>query len=202
MENILVLTHADETGSTLTRASLEAVTAGMELSARLGAPLAIGVIATDATVANSLAETGAGLFAVSSDALAQPRYATDAAACEALCRAAGATIVLLPLAIASWPAVAPSMKAWGSVIALGVACTGIAYMLFFHLIAIAGPARAITVTFVIPIFGILWGALFLGERVSLGMIEGCAVILVGTALATGVIKRIPGFGGRRVSERC
>ena len=114
----------------------------------------------------------------------------------------GATIVLLPLAIASWPAVAPSMKAWGSVIALGVACTGIAYMLFFHLIAIAGPARAITVTFVIPIFGILWGALFLGERVSLGMIEGCAVILVGTALATGVIKRIPGFGGRRVSERC
>ncbi len=114
----------------------------------------------------------------------------------------GATIVLLPLAIASWPAVAPSIKAWGAVIALGIACTGVAYMLFFHLIAVAGPARAITVTFVIPIFGILWGALFLGERVSMGMIEGCAVILVGTALATGVIKRIPGVGGRRVSERC
>ncbi|MEM5435546.1 DMT family transporter [Paraburkholderia diazotrophica] len=114
----------------------------------------------------------------------------------------GATIVLLPLALASWPATAPSLKAWGSVIALGVACTGIAYMLFFHLIAVAGPARAITVTFVIPIFGILWGALFLGERVSVGMLEGCAVILVGTALATGVVKRIPGFGGRGVSERC
>jgi drug/metabolite transporter (DMT)-like permease len=88
------------------------------------------------------------------------------------------------------------------VIALGIACTGIAYMLFFHLIAIAGPARAITVTFIIPIFGILWGALFLGERVSVGMLEGCAVILVGTALATGVIKRIPGTGGRRVGGRC
>jgi len=113
----------------------------------------------------------------------------------------GATIVLLPLATASWPAVMPSLKAWGSVIALGVACTGIAYMLFFHLIAVAGPARAITVTFIIPIFGILWGALFLGERVSIGMLEGCAVILVGTSLATGVIKRIPGFGGR-VRERC
>nr|WP_227747152.1 DMT family transporter [Paraburkholderia franconis] len=114
----------------------------------------------------------------------------------------GATIVLLPLALASWPTAAPSLKAWGSVIALGVACTGIAYMLFFHLIAVAGPARAITVTFVIPIFGILWGAMFLGERVSVGMLEGCAVILVGTALATGVVKRIPGFAGRGVSERC
>jgi drug/metabolite transporter (DMT)-like permease len=114
----------------------------------------------------------------------------------------GAALVLLPLAVASWPAAAPSVKSWGSVIALGVACTGIAYMLFFHLIAVAGPARAITVTFVIPIFGILWGALFLSERVSVGMLEGCAVILVGTALATGVIKRIPGFRGRRVGERC
>jgi drug/metabolite transporter (DMT)-like permease len=114
----------------------------------------------------------------------------------------GATIVVLPLAVATWPAVAPSVKAWGSVIALGVACTGIAYMLFFHLIAVAGPARAITVTFVIPIFGILWGAMFLGEHVSMGMIEGCAVILIGTALATGVVKRIPGFGGHRASERC
>jgi electron transfer flavoprotein alpha subunit len=96
MENILVLTHADETGSTLTCASLEAVTAGMELAARLGSSLAIGVIATDAAVANSLAATGARLLTVSGDALAQPRYATDAAACEALCRAASATIVLVP----------------------------------------------------------------------------------------------------------
>ena len=90
-----------------------------------------------------------------------------------------------------------SLHAWGAVIALGVACTGVAYMLFFHLIAVAGPARAITVTFVIPIFGILWGALFLGEGVSAGMLEGCGVILVGTALATGVIKRLPWLGTRR-----
>jgi len=96
MENILVLTHADESGSALTRASLEAVTAGMELSARLGAPLAIGIIAPDVAPANSLAATGARLLAVSSEALSQPRYATDAAASEALCRAAGATIVLVP----------------------------------------------------------------------------------------------------------
>ncbi|HEY3599020.1 MAG TPA: DMT family transporter [Paraburkholderia sp.] len=113
----------------------------------------------------------------------------------------GATLVLLPFAVAQWPAAAISLRAWASVIALGVGCTGIAYMLYFHLIAVAGPARAIAVTFVIPIFGILWGALFLGERVSAGMLEGCAVILVGTALATGAVKRIPGFGTRRNGER-
>ena len=92
MENILVLTHADETGSALTRASFEAVTAGMELSARLNAPLSIGVIASDAGAANALTGSGAKLFMVTCEALAQPRYATDAAACEALCRATNATI--------------------------------------------------------------------------------------------------------------
>ena len=96
MESILVLTHADETGSALTRASLEAVTAGLELAARLRTPLTIGIIATDVAVANALAATGAKLIAVTNESLAQPRYATDAAACEALCRAANATIVLVP----------------------------------------------------------------------------------------------------------
>jgi electron transfer flavoprotein alpha subunit len=96
MENILVLTHADETGSALTRASLEAVTAGIDLAARLSAPLTIGIISTDASAANPLAATGARFLAVSGEALSQPRYATDAAACEALCRAANATIVLVP----------------------------------------------------------------------------------------------------------
>jgi len=112
----------------------------------------------------------------------------------------GATVVLLPLAVIFWPAAPVSLHAWGAVIALGVACTGVAYMLFFHLLATIGPARAITVTFVIPIFGILWGALFLGESVSPGMLEGCVVILIGTALATGVIQRIPWVGPRRPSR--
>jgi electron transfer flavoprotein alpha subunit len=97
METILVLTHADETGSALTKASLEAVTAGLELTARLSAPLTIGIIAADAaTAASSLPSSGARLLAVSDEAFAQARYATDAAAAEALCRAASATIVLAP----------------------------------------------------------------------------------------------------------
>jgi electron transfer flavoprotein alpha subunit len=97
MENILVLTHADESGSALTRASLEAVTAGLELAARLSATLTIGIVAEDATnLTKSLPSAGPRLLAVSGAAFAQPRYATDAAACQALCRAAAATIVLAP----------------------------------------------------------------------------------------------------------
>jgi electron transfer flavoprotein alpha subunit len=97
MESILVLTHADETGSALTTPSLEVVTAGLELAAKLSASLTIGILASDAlTAADALASTGVRLVAVSGGAFADARYATDAAACEALCRAARATIVLAP----------------------------------------------------------------------------------------------------------
>ena len=95
MDSILVLTHADETGAGLTRASLEAVTAGKELAARLNAPLAIGIVAAHPQpLSKGLPE--AKLMAVEGEAFAQARFASDAAACEALCRAAGATIVLAP----------------------------------------------------------------------------------------------------------
>jgi len=97
MESILVLIHADESGATLTKASLETVTAGKELSARLGTQLTIGIVAADASVpANAVANAGAKLLAAQGPAFAQPRFASDAAACEALCRAAQATIVLAP----------------------------------------------------------------------------------------------------------
>jgi electron transfer flavoprotein alpha subunit len=97
MERILVLTHADESGSALTKASLESVTAGLELASQLGASLTIGIVAANAaSPASSLASIGARLLAVSGEPFAQSRYATDAVACEALCRAAQPTIVLAP----------------------------------------------------------------------------------------------------------
>jgi drug/metabolite transporter (DMT)-like permease len=111
-----------------------------------------------------------------------------------------ATLALAPVALVTWPAVPVSAHAWGAVLALGIACTGIAYFIYFHLVAVAGPARAMTVTFVIPPFGILWGALFLHEAVSLAMLGGCAIVLLGTALATGALKRLP-FSGRRKLAR-
>jgi drug/metabolite transporter (DMT)-like permease len=79
------------------------------------------------------------------------------------------------------------------VVALGVLCTGAAYFLYFRLIARLGPARASSVTFLSPFFGTLWGSVFLGEVVTLTMVAAGGVILLGTALATGVLS----FGGRR-----
>ena len=97
MDSLLVLTHADESGSALTRHSLEAVTAGKELAARLGAPLTIGIVAADANrAASAVMHAGPRLLAVRGEAFAQARFASDAAACEALCRAAQATIVVAP----------------------------------------------------------------------------------------------------------
>jgi electron transfer flavoprotein alpha subunit len=97
METILVLTHVDDSGAALTKASLEAVTAGLELSRRLSATLAIGILGRNAeAAATAVAATGARLLAVSGEPFAQARYGTDAAGCEALCRAAQASIVLAP----------------------------------------------------------------------------------------------------------
>lgn len=77
-----------------------------------------------------------------------------------------AALLLLPLCVMNWPGVMPSMVGWLCVIALGIACTGVAYTLYFRLIARAGPAKAITVTYLVPVFGMLWGALFPDEAIS------------------------------------
>lgn len=98
-----------------------------------------------------------------------------------------AAAVTLPLALLAWPAVPPGPIAWAGVAALAFACTGLAYLLYFRLIAHAGPANAIAVTYLIPVFAVLWGAMFLGEQVTAAMVAGCGVILLGTALATGLI---------------
>ncbi len=102
-----------------------------------------------------------------------------------------ASAMLLPISLFFMPETLPSAKAVGSVILIGVICTGVAYILFFHLIAELGPAKAISVTYLIPAFGILWGALFLDEAISLMMLFGGAVILLGVALATGLLGRKP-----------
>jgi drug/metabolite transporter (DMT)-like permease len=104
-----------------------------------------------------------------------------------------ATAILLIPAVIYWPAAGPSLLSWWSAISLGVICTGVALILFFRLIARVGPAKAITVTYLIPVFGVLWGFLILDEPVNASMLAGCAVILVGTGLASGLIraKRVP-----------
>ncbi|KQP06408.1 DMT family transporter [Pseudorhodoferax sp. Leaf265] len=100
----------------------------------------------------------------------------------------GATLGLALPALWLWPGQAPSLTALASLLAVGVLCTALAYILFFRLIANVGPARTLTVTFVVPVFGVLYGTLLLGEALTPAMLGCGVVILCGTALATGVVR--------------
>lgn len=94
------------------------------------------------------------------------------------------SLMLLPLALYYWPATRPSLRAFLCALTLGLVCTGLAYLLYFRLLAHVGPTRSMTVTYLIPVFGMIWGALFLSERITLSMIVGCAIILLGIASVT------------------
>jgi drug/metabolite transporter (DMT)-like permease len=104
-----------------------------------------------------------------------------------------ATVLLALPAAFTWPTHAVQGDIWAAVVALGVLCTGLAYVLYFRLVAQVGAAYAASVTFLIPAFGMLWGALFLQEAVTSAMLAGCAIILLGTALASGQWKRLVGL---------
>ncbi|MGH8701502.1 MAG: EamA family transporter, partial [Burkholderiales bacterium] len=93
-----------------------------------------------------------------------------------------------------------------AVVMLGVLCTAIPYLLYFRLIADVGATRALTVTFLIPAFGILWGAVFLGETITGTMAAGCGLVLLGTALilwqrTDGRASRSPAQSGPGAGER-
>ena len=100
----------------------------------------------------------------------------------------GAALVLLPVAAMTWPDGPVSLKAWAAAITMGLFSTALAYILYFRLIANAGPTKAITVTYLIPLFAMLLGAAVIDEPISGSMIFGCAVILLGTSLATGLLR--------------
>ncbi len=99
-----------------------------------------------------------------------------------------ATLFLALPAMALWPARTPGVVAWIAVALLAIVCTGVAYVLYFRLIANLGPSNAIAVTYLIPAFAVLWGAVFLHEPITGAMVIGCAIILLGTSLATGLLK--------------
>lgn len=98
-----------------------------------------------------------------------------------------AALLVLPFALLQPIRQTPSSFDWIAVGALAIVCTGAAYLMFFRLIKDVGAMRALSVTFLIPVFGVLWGALFLGETVGWSKLFGGALVLCGTALANGVI---------------
>lgn len=97
----------------------------------------------------------------------------------------GAFVCLLPLALMQPPAVEPTWWQGGALLLLGVLCSGVAYLLYFALVRDIGATPTLTVTFLIPVFGVSWGALFLGETVGWHTLIGAIIVLSGTALVTG-----------------
>ncbi len=101
-----------------------------------------------------------------------------------------ATLMLAPALPFFPPASAPGPGVLAAVLALGVVCSGLAYLLYFRLIADIGAAPALTVTYLIPVFGILWGWLFLGEPLGWRTLAGTGVVILGAALVTGFSPRM------------
>lgn len=102
----------------------------------------------------------------------------------------GATLFVLP-ALFFFPARGPATPGiMAAALALGILCTGVAYIIYFKLVEEVGATSALTVTFLNPLFGILWGALFLGEVVGWYTLVGAAIVLTGTAMVTGFLPRL------------
>ncbi|HET7032085.1 MAG TPA: DMT family transporter, partial [Casimicrobiaceae bacterium] len=100
----------------------------------------------------------------------------------------------LPFAPAPGPITAVIVA---NMLALSLVCSGVAYLLYFRLIANVGPTRAMTVTFLLPALGMTWGVLFLDETVTLPMLAGAVMIIAGTA---AVLRRAPVRGGERIDS--
>ena len=101
----------------------------------------------------------------------------------------GASLGLGIPALLTWPDAEPSLHAWTALGIAGLLCTALAYVLFFRLMTRTGPARAMTVTYLIPVFANLLGVIFLDEVVTHWMMGCAVVIVVGTALASGLVGR-------------
>lgn len=99
-----------------------------------------------------------------------------------------AALLVVPAALLLPMQAIPAAHEWAAVAALAVICTGVAYLIFFRLIQDVGPMQALSVTFLIPVFGVLWGVLLLDEKIGWNTLAGGALVLCGTALANGVVK--------------
>ena len=100
-----------------------------------------------------------------------------------------AAIVAAPFALMTWPAQDPGLVAWLEVIFMGIASSGLGFIIYFGLLRDIGPVRAISVTFLNPIVAMASAAVYLGEPITLRMVIGCAIVLTGTALTLGLFPR-------------
>jgi drug/metabolite transporter (DMT)-like permease len=99
-----------------------------------------------------------------------------------------AAAALLPFAPLARDVSAVPAMAWAAALGLAIVSTTVAFIFYYRLIADVGPVKAITVTLLVPIFGMVWGVVFLGEPLTPGRIAGCAIILAGCSLILGLVR--------------
>jgi drug/metabolite transporter (DMT)-like permease len=166
---------------------------GERIGARRLAGLAAGLVGVAVLASGDVGGAGLGpavaagtvgafLYGVSANLVKRYFAGLPPAAVAAATLAWGA-VLLSPFAVWQWPSARVPIEAWLSLIALGVVCTGIAYAFYYRLIQRVGAPRATTVTYLVPIFGVLWAWLALGEPLTWGMAIGGALILGGMLFA-------------------
>ncbi len=184
----------------LTAARLAACVLGM-----LGVAVLVGIGPT-AVTPNVVLGVLAGMGAAVCYGYAATYTRMKAAHLPPLATATGsqltAALALLPFALPDVPhAMAATAPVLFAVAVLGVLCTGLAYALFFHLIATEGSSKAITVTFLVPATASLWAWLFLDEPVTFGTVIGIAIVLCATALALGLADKWLAFAAGKAGMR-
>jgi drug/metabolite transporter (DMT)-like permease len=102
--------------------------------------------------------------------------------------AAAALLPLVPFAPAPREIASIPAMAWLAMLGLAIVSTTVAFIFYYRLIADIGPVKAITVTLLVPIFGMIWGVLLLGEPLTPGRLVGCAIILAGCSLILGLVR--------------
>jgi drug/metabolite transporter (DMT)-like permease len=169
-------------GEALTRRRLAGLVLGMS-----GVALVVGLAPVDLSghfLVGAAASLGAALCYAFGTNYVRRSFAGIPPATLALGQQLGAGAVLLPF-VALAPPATPNAGDLAALVALAIPCTAIAYLLYFRLVAEVGPTSTLTVTMLVPVFGVFWAAVLLGEHVGIGTIVGGLVVLASVRLVTG-----------------
>ena len=188
-------------------AIVAAVWMGDALTARKAIGIVLGIVGVSVLVGwDPLPLNGAVLFAVAAMLLASLSYALGATYAKrsfagipplgmAIGQLSGAVVLLLPMAVVSVPESAPSTVVTFSMLGLAFLSTALAYLIYFRLIENVGPTSTLTVTLLVPVFGLLFGVLLLEEPFGPGTLAGLGIILTSVVLITGFAPRMKRPGG-------